>query len=179
MKDIDLVIAVRAALVAWYASRSLVCEVRGAYQPTAQGTPSGPYLAFFQVGPERRIGWPAKNEVYNTETETFDRTESIQMETTFQFSAGAPQTPGNLVQLSPRDVLKSAARGLQSDDVAATLAAAGVGVLRIRDIRNGVVSDDKMQHAPEPSFDVVFTHRDTETFTTPVVDSFEITTHRI
>lgn len=178
MIDNALAIAIKAALDAWFAGRGVACQVRQAYQPTAQGTPTAPFVSFFKVS-ERRYGYPERREIYNPVTQMFDRVEAVIMETTIQFGADASITPGALTQWGPADYLKSAARGLQSDDVIASLRVAGVGILRVQDIRNGFVQDDKMRHTPQPSFDAIFTHIDTEAFQTPALTAREIQIHRV
>lgn len=178
MIDSQLFVNVKGALDAWFASRAVVCEVRQGFQPTAQGAPSNPFLSFFKVA-ERRYGHVERREAYNPETQVFDRIEGNIIEATLQFNAGCPITAGVLNAWSPGDFLKSAARGLQSDDGLAYLRARGVGILRIQDIRNPIVQDDKMRHTPQPSFDAIFTHIDTEAFQTPALTAREIQIHRV
>lgn len=178
MIDYQLFVVVKGALDAWFASRTVACEVRQGFQPTAQGAPSNAFVSFFKVT-DRRYGHVERREVYNPEAEVFDRIEGNIVEATLQFNAGCPTPAGVPNAWAPGDFLKSAARGLQSDDGMLYLRTRGVGILRIQDIRNPFAQDDKMRHAPQPSFDAVFTHIDTEAFQTPALTAREIQIHRV
>lgn len=181
MLDNELIITIRAALLARLAAPSYglgTLQVKQSYQPTQQGVPSVACLFLFKLH-DKRIGSPQRKEEWNEILEQFDYVESEQLETTFQFSARAPQDPANDSELTPADYLKAAARALQSDPVLISLRSAGVGVLRIGDIRSGYSNNDEGEFQQEPTFDVTFTHRNTTTDTLAPVVSREVIINRV
>jgi hypothetical protein len=181
MRDNELIIAVRAAVLARLSATSYGLGFLGLkqnYQPTQQGVPSAACLFMHKLF-DKRIGSPQRKEQWNEELEQFDYIESEQLETTFQFTARAPQDPANDTELTPADYLKAAARALQSDPVLISLRSSGVGVLRIGDIRGGFAINDQGNFQEEPSFDVTFTHRNTTTDTLAPVVSREVIINRV
>ena len=68
---------------------------------------------------------------------------------------------------------------MQSDVFLADLRAQGVGVLRIRDIRNGYTKGDRDEFDPEPTLDAVFTHRDETIEQVRPIESFELNINRV
>lgn len=182
MTDNELFIAVRSALLARFAMPSYAAvsalAVEQSYQPTQQGTPEAATIFMHKIN-DQRVGSPQRKEEWDPILEQFDYVESEQLATTFQFNALAPQDPANDTALTPADYLKATARALQSDPVLISLRSAGVGVLRIGDIRSGYSINDRGQFDQEPSFDVVFTHRNTTTDTLAPVVSREVLINRV
>lgn len=179
MRDNEIIIAVRAAVLARLAARGVVVEdVKQAQQPTQQGAPAAACI-FMQKVSDVRYGSPQRAEIWNQETDQFDHVESAQLESVWQFSALAPQDPADDAELTTADYLKATAFALQSDVVLSALRSAGLGVLRIRDIRTGYTVDDAGQFQANPTFDVTFTHRDTTIDALPVVNTSEININRV
>lgn len=181
MKDNPLVSAVRSALKSRLAASSYglsAVEVKQFSQPTPQGVPTGP-VVFMNRIMKNRVGHPQRKEDWNPDTEQFDYIESVQYESTFQFTASAPQDPANDTEFTADDYLSAAAAALQSDPVLISLRAQGIGVLRIGAIRGGFAIGDDGNPEEQPSFDVVFTHRDTTTDVLAPVVSQEIIINRV
>lgn len=178
MRDNEIIIAIRAALIGRLQTRGIVAEVLQAYQPTQQGMAEGAAIYLHKIA-DRRYGFPERRDVYNPATLQFDSLESSQMESTWQFSANVPQNPADDAQLTNADVVKAAAFAFQSDTVLGALRQAGLGVLRITSIRTLQVVDDRGNFQANPSFDVTFTHRDSTLDVTPVVDTQEVIINRV
>ena len=138
------------------------------YQPTQEGTPSFPTIFLHKIG-DFRLGFPARQSVWNAATQTESYIETQQYETTFQFSALVTQDPSNTSSLTAADCLNYAAYVLQSYAAITALEAQGIGVYRIGDVRNPYFSDDRGRYEASPSFDVTFTTKQIITLTTPIV----------
>lgn len=181
MTDNELIIAVRAALLARLAAPSYglgALLVEQSYQPTQQGVPNAATLFFHKLH-DRRVGSPQRKEEWNPDLEQFDYVESEQLESTFQLTARKSQDPADDTELTPADILLAAARALQSDPVLISLRAQGVGVLRIGAAPSGYSNNDRGEFQQEPSFDVTFTHRNTTTDTLAPVVSREVQINRV
>ena len=179
MRDSALIVAVRAALLPRLAAYGFAdVEVKQAYQPTQQGRAPGPGLYVHKVG-DTRHGFPESSDKFDLDALVMRHRESAQMVTTLQFSAIANPDPAVVLAVTAGDILKAAASALQSDPVLATLRAAEVGVLRVREVRNMHVVNDEQQFEANPSFDVSFTHRDTFDDVVPIVDGLQIVINRV
>ena len=178
MRDLPLFNVVRTALLSRLAARGIVIDMRQSMQPTAEGIPEGPCL-FAHLVTDVRHGWPQRKDQWNADAEEFQHVESEQMLTTLQFSAQAPRNPADLTALTPGDYAKAAAAAMQSDVFLADLRAAGVGVLRIGQVRTGYTTGDRDEFDPDPSFDVTFTHRDETVEVIRPIESLEIEIHRV
>jgi hypothetical protein len=178
VNDNALIIAIRTALLARLTARGITVPVKQNYQPTQQGVPSAACIFMHKLF-DLRVGHPQRKDVWNPTTEVFDHVESVWIESTFQFSALAPQDPANDAELTAADILKAAAFAVQSDKFLEDLRAAGVGVLRVQRVPTGYSVDDRGQFEAEPSFDVVFTHRDTVVDVVKAVNSREIVINRV
>lgn len=181
MKDNELIATVATALLARLAATSYSLAFVGLlqnFQPTKQGESGSACLYLHKIF-DKRVGWPQRKEEWNETTQQFDYVESEQLETTYQFTARAPQNPANDTELTAGDYLKAAARALQSDPVLVSLRQAGVGILRIGDIRGGFALDESDNSQEQPTFDVIFTHRNTTIDSLPAVVSEEIIINRV
>lgn len=142
------------------------------FQPKQAGAASDAYVYFVKIG-DKRYGHPERLDVYNSQTSTFDHTELQVYESTYQFSAWVPQDPTNTNQLTESDILNTVSGIIQSDAMLDAFRAAGVGILRVTDIRNPYIVDDRDQFEAVPSFDLVLTHKRTIVATTPAVVTYE------
>lgn len=181
MTDNELIAKVSVALLARLAATSYNLAFVGLlqnFQPTQQGVPDAACLFLHKIV-DVRVGCPQRKEQWNEDTQQFDYVESEQLETTYQFTARAPQNPANDTELTAGDYLKAAARALQSDPVIISLRQQEIGVLRIGVIRGGFAINDRGDFQEEPTFDVVFTHRNTTIDSLPAIASEEIIINRV
>lgn len=159
-----------SALAARYAPT--VIDVRQADQPSLQGRPSGPAVLLSNQ-PAVRYGFLKREDKWDHNAELMVHTETQIMLTTFQCGALWPQDPKALdASTSPTasDLVDFAAMVLQSDVVRYVLNGAGVGVLRVTDVRRPYMKDDQDRFEASPSFDFTLTHRLVVVSATPIVD---------
>lgn len=148
------------------------------YQNRMHGASNSPYVYFFKVSGHRH-GSPLRKEVWNTTTETFDHHEIQQYEDTYQLSAWIPQNPNNVTELTESDILNTVAGIMQSDAILTAFRAQDVGILRITEVRNPIITDDRDQFAAIPSFDVALTYKRTKISTVAPVVSTELNVSRV
>lgn len=142
------------------------------FQPRQQGANSSPYVYFVKVG-DHRYGSPQRKGVLDSQANTFTHTEIQLYESTYQFSAWVPQDPKDVTSLSESDILNTVSGIIQSDAMLSAFNAAGVGILRVTDVRNPYIVDDHDQFEAVPSFDVTLTHKRTNVSTIPAVVTYE------
>lgn len=158
MTEYDLFVALRAALVAQAARFPNGTTFVRANAPVVQGRPSGPSVLFFPVG-SRRYGWLRRDEVWDADAGRYVHREVQAYETTVQFEAlGPPPVAGvSTPTVTAADLVNTAAAVLQSDKALASLRAAGLGVLRVTDVRQPYMQNDRDQFEAVPSFDLIVT----------------------
>lgn len=148
------------------------------FQSRQQGANSSPYVYFFKIG-DHRYGHPERKDVFDAQAGTFTHTEIQQYETTYQFSAWVPQDPKDVTGLTESDILNVVSGIIQSDAIISAFNAAGVGILRVTDVRNPYIVDDHDRFEAVPSFDVILTHKRTSVATIPAVTTYESNVSRI
>lgn len=146
-----------------------------AFQPTQQGVNTAPTAYLNKIG-DNRLGSPQRSDVWDGQRMV--HTELQQYETTFQISALSTQDPNTPTQMTTSDLLNLIAYILQSTATVEAFQAAGVGILKIGQVRNPYFIDDRDLHEASPSFDFVIVHKQIVTSVSPVVQSteFEILT---
>ena len=142
------------------------------FQSRQQGANSSPYVYFVKVG-DHRYGHPERKDEYAAGSGDFTHTEIQQYESTYQFSAWVPQDPKDVTGLTESDILNIVSGIMQSDAIISAFNAAGVGILRVTDVRNPYIVDDHDQFEAVPSFDVILTHKRTSVSTIPAVATYE------
>jgi hypothetical protein len=174
MLDNTLIALVIATVVAQEAAAGVPnTPIAQAFQPTQQGVNTVPTVYLYKVG-DRRYGFVGRTDVWDEQTSRMVHTETQQYETTLQFSALATQNPATPAQYTASDILNLIAAILQSSATVAALEAQGVGVERITAVRNPYFLDDRQRFEASPSFDVVLTHKQIISTTTPVAQSVEL-----
>ncbi len=148
------------------------------FQPRQQGAATGPIVYFFKVG-DHNHGSPKREELLNGAGVVFDQTQRQLVESTYQFSAWIPQSPQDVAAPTESDVLNIVSAIMQSDTIIQAFEAAGVGVLRITDVRNPYFVDEHDRFEAEPTFDIVLTHYRNLAFTVPAVDTYEANIYRV
>ena len=149
-----------------------------AFQPTQQGVNTGPTAYLYKIY-DVALGSPQRSDVWNQTSETIVHTETQEYETTFQISALSTQDPNNQNQLTASDILNLIRSILQSTSTIAALAAQGVGMLRVHDIRNTPFVDDRGRNEYSPSLDFTVQHKQIITSTAPIVSEVEIVLDRV
>lgn len=148
------------------------------FQQTQQGASTSSYVYFVKIG-DHRYGHVARKDVLNLSAADFAHSETQVYETTYQFSAWVPQDPKDVTQLTESDILNIVSGIMQSDTTLAAFQAAGVGILRVTDVRNPYIVDDRDRFEAVPSFDIVLTHKRKTVSTIPAVVTYESNLGRI
>lgn len=148
------------------------------FQSRQQGANSSPYVYFVKIG-DHRHGSPERKDEYDPQAAAFTHSEIQQYETTYQFSAWVPQDPKDVTGLTESDILNIVSGIMQSDAIISAFNAAGVGILRVTDVRNPYIVDDRDRFEAVPSFDVILTHKRTSVSTIPAVATYESNVSRI
>lgn len=164
---------VRSTLLAEMPSEVAVLQ---AYNPQTVGVPSTPTLFMQTIIPARRVGWVARKDVPIPDEDVMTHSELQWLETTLQISALArrdPSDPSFLTLPSAADYCQLAADILQGDAGMAALAVQRVRPLRITEVRTVQFVNDSQQYEANPSFDIVLSHVQIRTSSTPAVVAFE------
>lgn len=180
MDDKALAILIRTQLLAVMQATSGLTSVGLArnYQPTQQGAATGPYVYFVKLF-DRRYGHVERREEWNALAGAFDHVERQQYETTYQFNAWVPQNAASTTELSESDILNRVSSIMQSDAMLNAFYAAGVGILRVTEVRNPYMLDDRDLYEAVPSFDVILTHKRQTVTTLPAVVTYDATISRV
>jgi hypothetical protein len=148
------------------------------FQPRQHGASTSPYVYFSKLG-DHRHGHPNRKGVWDEGRGVFEYTETEQYETLVQFSAWIPQAGTDPDELTESDILNAVSGIIQSDEILAAFRAQGVGVLRVTDVRNQAIVDERDQFATVPTFDVTLTHKRTRVSTIPAVATIEANLGRV
>lgn len=142
------------------------------FQQTQQGAATGPYVYFVKIG-DHRYGHVERREIWDETAGAFKHQETQQYETTYQLSAWVPQDSKDVTSLTESDILNIVSGIMQSDALMAAFRGAGAGILRVSEVRNPYIVDDRDRFEAVPSFDLVLTHKRTTVSTIPAVVTYE------
>jgi hypothetical protein len=163
MNDNALIGVIATQLEAASASAGWNYAVVQKDQPTQEGIPTAPTI-FFEKLFDVEYGFPMVSyPTYNQASNTFTQQEDQWTETHFQVSALVIQDVTNLSLPTASDVVNYMKQYINSRACLAQLKAAGVGILRITDIRNPYFKDDREVYEANPNFDVILQHKRTIT----------------
>lgn len=166
--------ATRSALIAGFARLGISgLQVKQAWQPTQQGTPTDPAI-FLTLVSHNRYGYPSRTSRFDEDEQKEYFTETQVYQTMFQINALAAQNPADTQQLTAGDLVNSAAYIMQSDATLTTFRAAGFGLERVTQVRNPKFQDDRDRFEASPSFDFVMTHKQIVTTEIDVLQSTEL-----
>jgi hypothetical protein len=169
MTDNDLIALFTGIIITGLAARGYSSvPVIAAYQPTLQGVNESPTVFFSKVG-DRRYGFLESENNFNESDEEMVKTETQLYETTFNIQVWAIQNPATPSAPTASDLANTVAMILQCYVGRTALLAAGVGILRITDIRNPYFVDDKEIFEANANFDFTLTHKQTNSSIVSVV----------
>jgi len=183
MNDLTLFAAVRTVLLAGLtdAGQSTVPVIQFD-QSTLQGRPNGPAVLFQKIG-DKRYGWAKRTDVPDPDDATLMiHTETQFYESTLQIEAlGPPATSDGaaLPSSTASDLVNLAAGILQGDKAIAALRVLGLAVLRVTQVRNPFMKNDRDQYEAVPSFDLVVTHEQVMLSSTPAATVGELRMARV
>ena len=152
--------------------RGLNISATQSYQPLNQGIELGESVYFFKVSDNRR-GTTGIYEEWNILAGEKIRTEVLEYETTFQVNAYSIQDPSNTNQLTASDIVNVVLEILQSQDTIITFRNAGVGILRISDVRNPYFNNERSDFEASANFDFTLSYKRTREKVIPIVTELE------
>jgi hypothetical protein len=177
MLDNQLITLLISTIIAGEADAGIAgSPIQQAFQPTQQGVPKTASAFMYKVG-DIALGSPQRSDTWTDPMIVHVETQDY--ETTFQISALSIQSPTNQSQYTASDILNLIRSILQSSNTIATLAAQGVGMLRVHEIRNVPFSDDFGRNEYSPSLDFIVQHKQITTSTAPIVSEVEIILDRV
>jgi hypothetical protein len=165
MNEQDLIALVRTALLTELPEGVRVLQKNN---PKIVGTPSAPTIYIETIIPAQRVGWVSRQERRRLGLDAFDHEELQWLETTLQISALARLRDG---EPSAADHASMAADILQGDAGMAVLAAQRVRPLRVTTSRTVYFLNDSQQYEANPSFDIVLSHVQIRSSTTPRLET--------
>lgn len=187
MLDNDLIRIIGAILKDGFtASGWAVPVVKQNYQPTQQGANTAPTIYVHKMEPERRYGYRSNDTVYvpavmgPPAVEGYMQTTEIQKyETSYQVDALVIQDPADVNSKTASDYINLAAAIMQAQTTVDKLTAAGIGILRVMEVRNPQFQDDRGRFEQGPSFDFTILHEQVILTTSPVAVGYEFDMERI
>lgn len=132
-----------------------------AYQPTLQGVNESPTV-FFSKTSDKRYGFIQSQTEYSSLTEEISLIETQLYESVFNINVWAIQDPSTPSAPTAADLANIVALILNCAKGRQQLLDAGVGILRITDIRNPYFVDDKEIFEANANFDFTLTHKQTQ-----------------
>ena len=182
MYDNELNILIKSVIDAGLVARGFTGDtaipVKQSYQPTNQGANTEPTIYFHKL-PDHRYGFLKRKSVWDQEEEIMVHTEAQWYESTFQINALATQNPKDPTALTANDIVNIVASIIQGDAGRGAFQTAGVGILRISEIRNIPFLDDRDRYEYEPSFDFTLTHEQVIISASPVITTEEFNIKRV
>lgn len=178
MRDNELYKLIFSILRSGFTLRGMDVSVSQSYQPTQQGTPLKKSVFVHKLY-DHRYGHMLRKSEWDLENEVMNTVQSQWYETTFQIDALAIQDPADVDSLTASDLVNTAAQIMQVNSTLETLRAAGVGILRIQDVRNPYFTDDRGRFEASPSFDFTLTHEQVIISQDPVIVTEEFNIARV
>lgn len=174
MTENGLFALVRSTLLAGFAAEPgyMDVEVSQRYQPRTVGAPEAPAVILSIVSNLRYGALRREDLQPETSGGEMVHLETQWWETRMQIGGWVwrnPEDPNFLTQTTAGDIAKMASNILQSDKGLTALAVERVRPLRITELRNVTVVNDRDEYEHNPSFDVVFSYPEVRRSTTPPV----------
>lgn len=146
------------------------------YQPNEiPGRPLGAYVSMHKIG-DVRYGSPRRSNIWDADAGIM-RTQFVQAyESTFQLTGDTAEAT-NVFTTS--DMINQVASYLQTDEAIAHFRQYGVGLLRIRDVRQVFFTNDRDQQEADPSFDFTLAHERAIISAVPAVSTVELNIQRV
>ncbi|MCP4832233.1 MAG: hypothetical protein GY886_08495 [Gammaproteobacteria bacterium] len=169
LNDSEVFTIVRQILLDGFAAGGFTdtLQVKQKYQPQLGGMPLEPTIYLYKLTGSN-YGFSHTKGIRNTDDFTGITT---QMKTpSFQVSALAHVDPNEDNPLSPSDYVEFAAAILNMPNTLLVLKNNGIGIERVKEIRDSYFLDDKDLYEQSPSFDFVLSYQKEYTSTIPKVD---------
>lgn len=136
-------------------------KIKQMFQPMQDGTNTQPTVYLHRIS-DHRYGSPRRADVFDADNDVFIHTETEFYESVFQatiLSLVNPQNAASVAAPTALDIANIVAAILQTESTLKLLAAQGVRIYRITDIRKPNFIDDKGRFEASPNFDFTITHQ--------------------
>jgi hypothetical protein len=152
--------------------------IKQSYQPDQQGANTGPTIYLHKLS-DKRYGSAQVSENYDSLGQKIDHTEKQFMESTFQAMVLATQFPTKPGKPTAADLANMAAYTIQSDAGRAALRTGGAGILRVQQIVNAPIFNDRDRNQFAPAFDFTLEHEQVIISQSNIVETIEYRIDRV
>lgn len=161
MTDNQLMALLVATIGAGLTARGRAAPVLQSYQPEQQGTEeTGPAVYLHKIG-SKAYGFLGRRTVAGlAPAGSVNHRENQYWERSFQVNALAPPPADDTASPTAFDYIVATQAVLTSDTGRQALKAGGVGILRVTDVREQYIKNDRDQYELAPSFDFTVTYQD-------------------
>ncbi len=147
-------------------------EVKQNFQPTSQGANIAPTVYIHKIT-TGLVGQQGVKYDYNDLNANFDETESQWLAPLFQLSAIVAQDIEDVDSLTAGGLIGTCAMIMQGRTARQLLLQAGIGIERVKEIRDANRIDDKDEFNQDPSFDFVLSYKQEISGTAPAAETIE------
>jgi hypothetical protein len=147
-------------------------------QPTQQGADSVMTVYLHKLF-NKTYGFSQEEDAWNANTGQMDHTSDQWDEAYFQASTLVTENPADDSALTGSDLANITARILQSVSTVSTLAAAGLGILRIDTTANPFFTHDRDTFQSSAHFTFVITNNSPIVTVSPVVNDVQFNIYRV
>ncbi|TQI79995.1 hypothetical protein FHU10_5154 [Serratia fonticola] len=135
-------------------------KVWQSYQPTLQGMTTDPVIYLHKMA-DVRHGSPGLREEYDDDAQVMRRITTEVLISTYQVSGVLVYEFTDPEAVTPGDMVKAAARAMQSPEFQQALAAKGANVMRVGSITTVDVTGENPGYEQRPLFEIDISHTDT------------------
>lgn len=179
MTDNDLITLIRGELLTGLSrQRWASAKAWQSYQPTQQGMSTDQVVYLHKLF-DVRVGSPGHREEYDEDAHVMRRITTEVLVATYQVSGALVYDYTDPNAATPADMVKAAARVMQSPEFQQALIARGVNIMRVGSIKTVDVEGDTPGHDQRPIFEIDINHTDTYITEIPTIESFVFRAGRV
>lgn len=179
MRDNEIIAVIRSTILTGFSDRNLFnVEVQQADQPILEGANSPPTIYLTKIS-GHRYGFLKRSSRWDAELDKEIHEETQYWEDRYQFNALVSQPAYSIIGYTASDVLNIVSDVLQSDKGRAQLWESEIGIQRITDVRNPYFKNDKDQSQASPSFDAIFSYKNTRIIDQNTVTKYQSGIHGV
>lgn len=171
MKDNDLITLLIKNLTDGLTLRGYrYFDVAQSYQPTQQGIPTSNMIYIHKITDVRR-GSPGQMEENDDIAHVLRRRTTEIIESSYQVSGSSVYDYTDPLAVTPADMVKAAARVMQSPEFQDELVRQGANILRVGTVTGVDISAAGPGYEQRPIFDIIINHTDVDVIEIPYITS--------
>lgn len=179
MKDNELITLIRAELLVGLGRQGHSGgKVLQSHQPTQQGMSTDPVIYLHKLF-DVRVGSPGHREEYDEDAQVMRRTTTEVLVATYQVSGALVYDYTDPDAVTPADMVKAAARVMQSPEFQQALVKRGANVMRVSTVKGVDVAGDTPGYEQRPLFEIDVNHTDVYITEIPTIESFVFRVGRV